>query len=101
MSNQKNFFLFSLQATEAFLEQSPRFMVGLFYKNKLTAKSCSLFLQKSSTIDFRWVLNTSLGNTVKKFERHFPSYEKLFVSLCLSCTFYFVVQIRKTCYRKT
>ena len=46
---QDNFF--SLQATEVFLEHSQTFMMGLFLQKNLTAKSCSLILQKSSTID--------------------------------------------------
>ena len=33
-------FLFSLEATEAFLEHSRTLMVGLFLRKKLTAKSC-------------------------------------------------------------
>ena len=50
-----------------------------FLAKKSYPFSCWLFFQKSSTIDFRLVQNTTLGNTVKKylFKRHFHNL-KLF-----------------------
>ena len=79
---QDNLFLLSLQATEACLEHS------------------WTFWQKSSTTDFWLVLlDTSLGN-ISPIILCFPSYIKLFVSLFLSCVFYFFAQIRKTFYIK-
>ena len=49
---QDNLIPFSLQPTEVFLEHSQTFLVRLFGQKKLTAKSCELFLQKSSAVDF-------------------------------------------------
>ena len=50
-----------------------------FLAKKSYPFSCWLFFQKSSTIDFRLVQNTTLGNTVKKylFKRYFHNL-KLF-----------------------
>ena len=75
-------------------------MVGLSLWKKLKGKLLVTILQKISTIvfwTFGWVLNSALGNTVKKqkkepFKRYFPSYIKLFVIILimfLSCIFYF------------
>ena len=41
ITHKDNFFLFSLQVTEAFWNKA-----GAFWRKKLTAKSCYLFLQK-------------------------------------------------------
>ena len=46
-------FLFSLKATEAFLEHIQLFMVGHFLRKKLKAKNC---FQKYSTINF-WLVS--------------------------------------------
>ena len=66
------------------------------------AKIWLLFLQKHSTETSVWVLNMTLGNTVKKnwtFKRQSPSHIKLFISLFLSCI-YFVAKIRKNMSQK-
>ena len=68
-----------------------------------TAKSHWLFFVKMLhhrlLIGF---LDMFLCNAVKKFltfKRHLTNHIKHFVSLFLSCIFYFVKQIKKTCYR--
>ena len=52
VKSYKILFLFSLHVTEVFLKHSRLFIKGLFCEKKLTAKSCKLFMEKDSTIDF-------------------------------------------------
>ena len=49
-----------------------------------------------------WVLNTALGDTVKKvfILKIFPKLYKTFCVFILMMHIYFVAKIRKTCYRK-
>ena len=70
-----------------FLEHSQTFVVGLFCKKKLTAKSFSIFLQKTSIIDF-W-LDFKYGSWQycqknNSYLRYISPVIKLFVSLFLS-----------------
>ena len=90
-------FRYSLQVPETFLKHSQTIIVGLFCEKKLAYKSRQIFLLKSFT--FGWAATP--GNAVKKLsiKRYFPSYVNIFVSLFSPYVFYFVAQIRKTCYR--
>ena len=90
-------FRYSLQVPETFLKHSQTIIVGLFCEKKLAYKSRQIFLLKSFT--FGWAATP--GNAVKKLsiKRYFPRYVNIFVSLFSPYVFYFVAQIRKTCYR--
>ena len=59
-------FLFSLQATESFLEDSQAFMVGLFCKKCWQLKVVNYLGKKAPPLTFGWVPNMVLGNTVRK-----------------------------------
>ena len=95
---QINLLLFSLQATHLIL------MVGLFCKKKLTAKSSQLTIfAKSLPYTFDQILNTALGDIVKKviILKIFPKLCNTFCVFILNMhayLFYFVTKTRKKCY---
>ena len=59
-------FLFSSQATEAFMEHSQTFMVGLFCGKSYQLKVVNYFCKKAPPKKLGWVLNRAIANSVKK-----------------------------------
>ena len=57
---QVNLFLFSLRTTQS------NIYGGAFLQKKLTVKVINYLCKKAPPQTFDWVLNTAVGNTVKK-----------------------------------
>ena len=78
-------FVFSLQATEAFLEHSCTFMVEPFFKKSYQLKVVNYFCKKPPPKTFRCILNKNLSNTAKNshLQDIFPVNVKPFESLFL------------------
>ena len=70
-----------MQSSEEFLEHSQTFMVALFLRKKLTAKSRNYFCKKAPLLDSWLGPNMTLGNSVKRC--HLKNISKLCKTFCV------------------